>query len=217
MTSWKLLDGVPEEAQRAVIALAVGRSWQKGEVLFRAGDLAETVHFIQSGRYAVQVRTSRGDTRMLAILGPGDIFGEIALVSEQARRSADVVSLESGRTHALLAADFRRLRRENPSVTEVLVALLAGQVRRLTQQVMDLNYTPAHERVIACVAALAEGYGDGSEKTLIPLTQEQIGQLAGTSRQVASEALAAEARRGRIEIGRGRIMLLAETDPAQPL
>ena len=207
MATWKLLDGVSEETQRSVIQLAVGRSWRRGEVLFREGDLAETLHFIQSGRFAIQARTSRGDTRMLAILGPGDYFGELALLSDGARRSADVVALEDGRTLALLGSDFGRLRRENPQVSDVLIAILANQMRRLTRQVMDLSFVPAAERVLTCVDQLARSYADGAGQVTIPLTQEQIAQLAGTSRQVASEALAAEARAGRLQLGRGRIVL----------
>lgn len=129
---WPLLAGVPEADIRRVLATARRRSFGRKEVVFHAGDPADTLHLIKNGRFAVQATTQLGDTATFAVLGPGESFGEVALVSEDAVRSATVVALEPSETYSIYHLDFARLRERHPSVNIVLLTLLAGQVLRLS-------------------------------------------------------------------------------------
>src|ERR671922_1063228 len=97
---WPLLDGVPEEPRRRVLAAARLRRFARGEVIFHEGDPGDTLHLIARGRVAVRVTTPLGDTATLAVLGPGDFFGELALLSESPR-TATVTALEKTETMAL--------------------------------------------------------------------------------------------------------------------
>ena len=130
---WELLRGVPTPDVRRLLAVARRRTFSRGEVVFHEGDPADSLHLIAKGRFAVRVRTPPGDEAVLTLCGPGEAFGELALVSgAEAVRAATVEALEAGETHAVYRREFDRLRQEHPGVTDVLVAVLAEQVRRRT-------------------------------------------------------------------------------------
>ena len=93
-------------------------------------------------------------------------------------------------------------------MNEVLLALLAGQVRRLSARVAEALYVPAPKRVRLHVYQLARAYADGEAAPVVPLTQETIGQLAGTSRAQVNEVLRQEAAAGVLEVGRGKIRVV---------
>ena len=141
-----LLDGVPDGDVQRVLSIARRRTFRRGEVVFHMGDPADTLHLIVSGRFAVRVQTALADVAVLTVLGPGEPFGELALLDPEGRRSATVEALEPGETRAIHRPEYERLRSEHPSVTEVLVALLAGQVRRLSGHLLEALYLPADRR-----------------------------------------------------------------------
>ena len=197
---WALFSEVPQDTVRAVLTIARRRTFARGEVVFHRGDPANALHLISSGRFAVRITTPLGDTATLAVRGRGDAFGELALVSEQHDRSATVQALEAAETHSVLRDDFDRLRREHPSVDVILVAILAERVRRLSEQLTEAYYLSADERVVRRLADLADLY-DGS----VPLPQEALAELAGTSRATVNRVLRDLERRGLVTLGRARI------------
>ena len=92
--------------------------------------------------------TQLGETATIGIRGPGDSFGEMALVREGGRRSATVAALEAAETFAVFQADFHELRRKHPSVNEVLIAFLADEVRRQNERLLEALYLPVERRVL---------------------------------------------------------------------
>lgn len=153
-------------------------TFARDEVVFHEGDPADTVHLIERGRAAARTTTRHGQRATFAVLGPGEAFGELALLGPQARRSASVVAIEPLVTQAIYEADFHRLRHRYPQLTEVVIALLAAHIRRLNSQLLDAQYLPAELRVRKRVAGLAERYEQVAGETLIPLRQEDIADLA---------------------------------------
>lgn len=202
---WPVLDGVPADEVRRLLAIARRRTFRRGEVVFHAEDPADTFHLVVSGRFAVRVQTALGDVAILAVLGPGDAFGELALIGEEARRSATVEALEAGETRSVHRPDFERLRADHPSVGEVLTVVLAEGMRRLTRHLLEALYTPADTRVRRRLLELAARYGTaGDEVVVIPLRQEDLAGIAGTSRATVNRVLREEAERGAVRLGRGR-------------
>jgi CRP/FNR family cyclic AMP-dependent transcriptional regulator len=203
---WALLDGVPEEDVRALLSIARRRQFGRGEVVFHQDDPADTLHLVDKGRFAVRVQTSLGDTAILSVLGPGEMFGELALLGdEEGRRSATVAALEAGcETRSVHRLDFDRLCREHPGTSGVLIAILSGQVRRLSRHLLEALYVPADKRVLRRLAEIAEVY-DGAT---VPLTQEDLAGLAGTSRATVNRVLREEEERGALKLGRGRTTVL---------
>jgi CRP-like cAMP-binding protein len=201
---WRLFAGVPQEDVRRLLAIARRRTFTRGEVVFHRGDPANALHLIVQGRFAVAITTPLGETAMLGVRGPGEAFGDLALVSGgSTERSATVSALEPGETRSVLRDDFARLRREHPGIDAVLVAILAESVRRLSEQVTDAYYLPAEKRVLRRLADLAELYGGA-----VPLTQEALAELAGTSRATVNRVLREQQERGTVKLSRSKTVVL---------
>src|SRR5438132_9161166 len=117
---WRLLQGVPEEEVRRLLQVARRRRFRRGEVVFHRDDPADSLHLIVKGRFAVRVMTPLGEQATIAIRGPGDSFGEMALLGQGGHRSATVEALEEGETFCVYEGEFQRLRREHPEINELL-------------------------------------------------------------------------------------------------
>lgn len=207
---WQILEGVPEEDVQRVLDMARRRTFRKGDIVFHEGDPGDTLHLVRSGRFAVKVSTQYADEAILAVLRAGDIFGELALLSPGAPRSATVVALEAGETMSVHQLDFGRLRREQPGVGDVLISVLSAQVRRLSRHLLEALYTPADTRVRRRVLELVDIYAgdDASAPVTIPLTQDDLADLAGTSRATVNRVLREDEARGIVELGRGRTLVI---------
>ena len=202
---FRLLADVPVEDVRRLLAISRRRTFAKGEVVFHRGDPGDSLHLVVKGTFAVRITTQRADTVTVAVRGPGDNFGEMALTHAAHHRSATVVALEPAETMAVYYGEFERLRRAHPQVGEMLVAFLAGEVRRQNQLLVDALYVPAEQRVLRRLAELADTYAhDG----VIGLTQEELAQIAGTSRATVNRVLRAEEARGTIALRRGKVVIL---------
>lgn len=210
-----LLGGLDEADRRRVIATMTRRTFRKGDTLFFEGDPGDSLHIVQKGRVAIRASTPQGDVATLAVMGPGECFGEQALISDDARRTASVVALETVETRMLHRRDFDELRRSHPTVERFLVEVLAAQVRRLSGQVVDALYVAADKRVVRRLAELTRTYdgstdGDGGGPIEIPVRQEDLATMAGTTRPTANRVLQQLADAGVVSLSRGRIVV---TDP----
>jgi CRP/FNR family cyclic AMP-dependent transcriptional regulator len=199
---WPILAGIPEDDARRVLQIARRRVFGRREVVFHRGDPADTLHLVHSGRYAVRINTPLGDTVMLSLIGPGESFGEIALLDDTAPRSATVVAVEKGETRSIHKLDFDALRQRHPAVADILATALALRVRRLSELLVEAHYESADTRVRRRVAELAD---DGD---VVPLTQEELSNLAGTSRATVNRVLREAQARGEVALRRGRIEVL---------
>ncbi len=201
---WELLEDVPDDEVRRVLSIARRRTFARGEVVFHEHDPADSLHLVAKGRFAIRITTPLGDSALLGLRGPGESFGELALVSgPEAVRSATVEALEAAETHAVYRREFDALRREHPRVGDVLVALLATAVRRTNELLLDAYYAPAETRVLRRLGDLAAAFPDGE----VRLTQEDLASLAGTSRATVNRVLRDAERRGAVELRRGRTVV----------
>jgi CRP/FNR family transcriptional regulator, cyclic AMP receptor protein len=205
---WPLLAGVPAEEARQVLAIARRRTFTRGEVVFHQHDPGDSLHLIGKGRFAIRVMTPVGDVALIAVRGPGESFGEMALVDEEARRSATVSALEEAETFAVYRDDFSRLCRDHPSVNRVLLAFLANEVRMLNDRLLEALFVPVEKRVRRRLLELAALYPGKDGMPLISLTQETIAELAGASRATVNQVLREEQQRGALELKRGSTRVL---------
>jgi len=204
---WEPLRTLSEQDLRGLVSAGRRRSFARREVVFHRGDPADAVHLIRKGRFGVQITTALGDVAILAVLGPAESFGEAALLSDEAVRSATVMALEPSETVSIHRLDFDRIRREHPEVNDVLLRLFAEKVRRLSDLLTEALYVPADKRVLRRLADLTALYEDGDERR-VPLTQEQLASLAGTSRATVNRVLRDEERRGTLELSRGGVSVI---------
>lgn len=211
LVEFPFLSGADEELRRGVLLASRLRRFRRNEVLFHAGDPANAMHLLMSGHVSVATTTPMGDTAILAVLGPGATFGEMALLSDRHERSATVTALDPVETRALVRDEFARLRRTYPQVDRFLVDLLSGYVRRLDSRLLEALYLPVEKRVLRRLVELADIYGGREPGTLVPLTQEVVAEMSGTTRPTANQILRSAEAAGLIGIERGRLRI---KDPA---
>lgn len=211
MVEYRLLSALPPGVRSALLVRARRRRFRRGEVVFHDGDPGDTLHLVAQGHFAVRVTTPRGDTAMLRVLRPGECFGELAVLNP-APRVGTVAALDSAATLTLHHEEFAQVRRANPVVDAALVEALTTEIRRLARALVDALYLPVEERVWRRLVDLIAIYSDGKGGTVsIPLTQEDLASLAGTTRSTANRVLHAAVVDGSLAIRRGRLDVL---DPA---
>jgi CRP/FNR family transcriptional regulator, cyclic AMP receptor protein len=204
----QLFRDLPVPELRRLVTVARRRRFDRREVVFHDGDPADALHLIAQGHFEARITTALGDTVTVSVHGPGEAFGEMALVQEGAVRSTTVAALEPGETYAVNRGDFARLRRQYPAVNDVLVRLLAQRVRRTSDLLVEALFVRADVRVLRRLDELAELYGARVPGTIVPLTQDDIAGLAGTSRATVNRVLQEEAARGTVELRRGKTVVL---------
>jgi CRP-like cAMP-binding protein len=196
----------PEELDH-VVQVAVPRRFAASQVVFREGDASDTCYVIRTG-HARAVRAHQdGRTITLAQFGPGDFFGELAMLDDE-RRSATIETLEETEAIAILGADMRRLLREHPDISVKLIAALGRRLRETNERLTRQSFQTVQSRVASALGQLvvaARTEGAGESDVLITSTQAELAQLAGSSRESASRFLAVLERAGIITQGRGRL------------
>ena len=193
--------------------VAVPRSFPAGTRVFHEGDSSDACYIVREGSFRVTREHSDGRAITLATLGPGEIFGELAMLDGDTR-SASAESITDGTLLALPANDVRSLLGRNP---EIALKLVAGLVRRLRAANMRLSrqsFQTVPSRVAGILAQLSR---DGQEnkdsdaemtEVTIRMNQTDLAQLAGTSRESVSRFLAELERAGVVRSGRGRVTVL---------
>jgi CRP-like cAMP-binding protein len=221
---------VPADLER-IAELAVPRTFEPGQVVFREGDSSDTCYIVRTG-HARAIR-SHGDGRTitLARFGPGDIFGELAMFEDELR-SATVEAVEPTEVVALLGPDMRRLMVEHPGISQRLVIALGRRLRESNERLSRQSFQTVQSRVATVLSELvaqelaeadADGRGDAAgaagaaagspaaeapvRDVLVTATQAEVAQLAGSSRESASRFLAVLERAGVVSQGRGRLIV----------
>jgi CRP/FNR family cyclic AMP-dependent transcriptional regulator len=205
---FRVLEGLPPEDSRRFLALARRRTFDRDEVVFHHGDVADAVHLIARGRFALRIFSPVGQSAMLDVRGPGETFGELALVGSGMRRLVTVSALEPAETRAVAGNAFRELMGQHPELKDVLVKSLVERLRFADEHVIASRFLDADARVRWALLKLAPIYRSGDE-VVVPLTQESLAELAGTARGTVNRVLREEHERGVVALERGRVRILA--------
>ncbi|HLH21181.1 MAG TPA: serine/threonine-protein kinase [Chloroflexota bacterium] len=128
-----VLAGLPAGVLRLLAGRLAEQRHAPGDVVLRQGEPGDAMHLVVRGRFAVERQRPDGRPQRLATVGPGDLFGELALI-DGAPRSATVRALTAGTTRVLARADLLAVLREHPDVALAVMARLARMIRRLDQQ-----------------------------------------------------------------------------------
>ncbi|MEN9645369.1 MAG: hypothetical protein RL238_2038 [Actinomycetota bacterium] len=203
MTKFSLLEGLSDADTRAVLMASRRRKFKRGEAICHEGDPGDTLYLIDKGHVAVRVTTPAGDTATMRVMGPGSQFGEIAVI-DQTPRSATIVALDAVETLSLHRDVIQMLRAQHPTIDKVLLSAALYQVRRLTTALTEALYLPVPRRLARTLHRLLDVFPEG----VVPLTQDDVAGLCGTTRQTANEVLQALVADGAITLSRGRITVI---------
>ena len=212
MTSVALLDVLDVEQRRRLLAAARLRRFGRQEVLFHEDDPADSLHVLTRGRVAVQVQSDLGVPVTVDVIGVGDILGELALLTPNSRRAATALALEPTETMVVTAAQFAALRAEHSEVERMLVAILVERTRRQSARLVEALTVSAPRRVLRRLTELCAVYAPDQDEATIPLTQDHLAGLAGTTRETVNRTLRQEEDRGTVVLGRGRITVQNRKD-----
>ena len=213
-TSAELLRSVPlfadleaEELER-FSRVAVSRSFPAGTRVFHEGDRSDACYIVCEGSFRVTREHSDGRAITLATLGPGEVFGELAMLDGDLR-SASAEALSDGELLALPATDVKGLLTRHPEIALKLVAALVRRLREANERISRQSFQTVPSRVAGVLTQLVTETrsGEGGEVT-IRMNQADLAQLAGTSRESVSRFLADLERAGVVRSGRGRVTVL---------
>lgn len=189
------------------------RTFSRGEVVFHEGDPGDSLHRVTRGRFAARVTTPVGDVATFAVHGPGDVFGLLAVLHPEARRTATIAALEAAETFTLPASSFARIKAAHPAVAIAVERLLVEMLTTSSNRLVEALYTPVHLRVRARLRDLARIYGgNDTESVTIPLSQEDLAGLVGTTRETVNRVLQDEQERGTVSLARRRITILPKVE-----
>lgn len=199
----------PEELS-ALAALLHRRRFGKGEVIFHEGDVGTALYIIEEGEVRIVLRSPEGKEVVLVLLGRGDIFGELALLDGEPR-SADAVAKEPSQLMVLRREDFLNFLDAKPKVAGVLLAALSRRLRRNAQILHDAAFLDVHARLARVLLDLGQTHGQpGPEGIVISprLTQTELANLVGVTRESVNKWLRFYERRGIVRRRGGRLVIV---------
>ncbi|MDO5698109.1 MAG: Crp/Fnr family transcriptional regulator [Dermatophilus congolensis] len=200
------LDDADVEALRATMT---STHVPRGSVLFREGERGDRLYVIVTGKMKLGRSSADGRENLVAVLGPGELLGELT-VFDPGERNATATAVANteliGLGHDQLAAFLA----EHPQVAKALLAALARRLRRTNDSLADLVFTDVPGRVAKALLDLSRRFGRPTDDgILVPheLTQEELAQLVGASRETVNKALADFATRGWIRLETRAVVL----------
>lgn len=208
-----LFAGLSTDEREELAGYLQKRKYRANEALFYEGDNGNHLFIIDSGRVSISSRSAEGREVLVALLGPGEIIGELSLLDGQPR-SAEARAVEGTSAYVLSADALEQCMKRYPSVSSALLRVLAGRLRRTDEAVADAAFLDVAARVAKRLIEMAEEDGTESETGIrigIPVTQEQLAAMVGATREGVNRALAGFISRGILE-RRGRFYVVKDME-----
>jgi CRP-like cAMP-binding protein len=205
-----LFSALDDEAATALRSSMAETRLRRGDVLFHEGDSGDKLYIVLDGKVKLGRTSSDGRENLLAILGPGQMFGELSLF-DPGPRSATVTAVTDTTFASLSHEDLLRWLEGRPVVARGLLAQLAGRLRKANDVVADLVFSDVPGRVAKALLDLSSRFGRPAEEGILvahDLTQEELAQLVGASRETVNKALADFAQRGWLRIEARAVQVL---------
>ncbi len=199
-----LFRGLSPDERKGLVAQARIRNFAAGDTIFLMGSSGDSMMAVLSGTVRISVPSPDGKEIVLAILQPGELLGEIALL-DGAARSASVEATETTLVLSLSRQEFFALLRAQPAVLEPLMRQLGTMVRRLTEQTSDHVFLDLAGRVAKALIRLADA--PQADHAVVDLSQTQLAELVGGSRQSVNQAIGGFAGRGMLHLEGRHIVL----------
>ena len=201
-------------AESGVVALlrAEGRprKFRTGAALFHEGDHSDWVGLIVKGRVKISCYGADGRERLVAVLAPGELLGELSAIDGEPR-SATATALEPLDAHVLTSDEFVALLEQHPAATLGILRSITGRLRVSDKRRIEFGALDTVGRIASLIVELAERYGEKTESVIsinLPLSQEELAGWAGASREAVVKALRQLRARGWIETARREIRVL---------
>ena len=185
--------------------------YSRGEVVFREGEPAERLFLIDEGKVKLSTSSPSGQELLIGVLGRGQIFGELEVI-DRGTRAMDARAMEVSRVYALASDVFWTMLENRPALARRLLELMARRLRRADQTSQDLVFFDATTRLARRLLELAEEHGEPLEdqavRITVRVTQEEMAQMIGVTRESANRLIASFAGRGWVDWNEGYPIIL---------
>ncbi|MGZ4783873.1 MAG: Crp/Fnr family transcriptional regulator [Oryzihumus sp.] len=205
-----LFAALDDEAATALQQSMTSSRLERGDILFHEGDQGDRLYVIREGKIKLGRTSSDGRENLLAILGPGEMFGELSLF-DPGPRTATATAVAETQLIGLGHDNLQAFLTDRPEVAATLLAALARRLRRTNETLADLVFTDVPGRVAKALLDLSSRFGRPAEEGILvahDLTQEELAQLVGASRETVNKALADFAARNWLRIEARAVVIL---------
>jgi CRP/FNR family cyclic AMP-dependent transcriptional regulator len=205
-----LLKELSEADTNAIRPLAVVVTLRRGERLYDEGDIDDQLYIVIEGKVKLTRTSSDGREVLVRVQGPGDMFGELAMF-DPTYRTSNASAVTDARLAAIDHDDLREVLLDRPAIALLLLRELAQRLRIITDANTNLIFTDVPGRVAKALLELSDKFGtEQDDGTLVThdLTQEELAQLVGASRETVNKALADFAARGWLQLSAKSVLLI---------
>lgn len=207
LASLPLFETLNTRELEELASVAVPRSFQRGEIIFQEGSQGDVMYVIREGRVLIKREHSGGRTIALTEMGPGDLFGELAVFDKEVR-SATAECVVPTKVVALTSGDVSRVLTRNPEIAVKLIQQLSRRLRVANSRIGDQYFQSTEGRIVNVVLGLAEQQnGHVAPGSFVRSNQSEIAQLASTSRETVSRFLASCQRQELLTTYRGKLQV----------
>lgn len=215
----RLFNGIPLKEVEAMAHLFREVDYPPRSVIFQEGDVGDAIYLLKTGHVRIYRLTEDGQEATLALLGPGSVFGELALFHESHRLTV-AETLDDAHICATSVDDFTRLMRHKPQLTMMVAYEIARRQTHSETRIAGTAYATVRGRVISVLRHLAEEHGqaqaDGSTRVGIRLSHQQIASFAGASREACSTAISKLQKLGVLSVDDTHCFVIADLNALKP-
>lgn len=191
LTHVALFANLDADSLRELDAIVRRRGFRAGEVIFHRDDPGQVLYVIRAGKVRIYISSPEGQEVVLAVFGPGDYFGELALLDGQPR-SASAIAIEPVEVYALQRSDFINAVNHHPRIAIQVMNVLSRRLRQTDAMIEDLLFLDVHGRVAKKLLELAELHGVRTLEGIridLRLTQSDLAALVGASRESVNKVM----------------------------
>ncbi|NVO17212.1 MAG: Crp/Fnr family transcriptional regulator [Rhodoplanes sp.] len=196
-----LFSGLDPDAIAAIARLCQLRKLPAGQTLFQKGDPGDALYGVRRGQIRIETGTATGERMTIEVFGPGDLFGEIAVLDGRSR-TADAVAQEDSELFVLPRAEFLAMLEREPRLAIRIIELLCGRLRSTNERTEEMMFQPLPVRLARRLEALAADFGSD-----LQITQDELAGLVGVTRESVNRQLQEWRASGIVTLGRGRIQV----------
>ncbi|MFD4644488.1 Crp/Fnr family transcriptional regulator [Lentzea sp. NPDC058436] len=205
-----IFQGVDPAAAEALVQTLETVEFPRGHVIFAEGEPGDRLYIIQSGKVKIGRKSPDGRENLLGIFGPSDMFGELSIF-DPGPRTSTATTVTEVRAVSMDRSALRQWITNRPEIAEQLLRAVARRLRRTNNMLADLIFTDVPGRVAKALLQLAQRFGSqeaGLLRVTHDLTQEEIAQFVGASRETVNKALADFAHRGWLRLEGKSVLIL---------
>lgn len=196
-----LFSGLDPDAIAAIARLCQIRKLPAGQTLFQKGDPGDALYGVRRGQIRIETGTATGERMTIEVFGPGDLFGEIAVLDGRSR-TADAVAQEDCELFVLPRAEIMAMLERDSRLAIRIIELLCGRLRSTNERTEEMMFQPLPVRLARRLEALAADFGSD-----LQITQDELAGLVGVTRESVNRQLQEWRANGIVRLGRGRIQV----------